>query len=458
MFPRIYKTIILLLLYTTGSTQQIQLLKISANHRYFQTASGDPFFWLGDTGWLLFNKLKKEEILFYLETRKQQGFNVIQVMMLHELNEKNVYGGNALSNNDITSPITEGIDDAAQTNYWAYIDFVIKEAAKRDIYIALVPIWGGAAKSGKITAQQATKYASFLAQRFSKHKNIIWLNGGDIRGNELPEAWNAIGNTLRKNDPDHLIGFHPRGRYSSSEWFHNEPWLDFNMFQSGHRAYEQDTSKNDKYHFGEDNWKFVQRDYAFSPIKPTLDGEPSYENIPHGLHDSLMPRWTDNDVRRYAYWSVFAGAAGFTYGENAMIQFYQTSEGKGAYGVNKSWTSTIQAKGANQLKYLKQLMLEKSYFDRVPAQEIIVNNNKESYNYIIATKAKNYAMAYTFTGRDFSVDAGKLGFTIAGTQWFNPSTGKKETASYKQHDTILFFNPPGEPKNGNDWVLIINGK
>ena len=55
-------------------------------------------------------------------------------------------------------------------------------------------------------------------------------------------------------------------------------------------------------------------DYALKPTKPTLDGEPSYEHIPEGLHDSLNRRWNAADIRRYAYWSVFAGAAGFTYG------------------------------------------------------------------------------------------------------------------------------------------------
>jgi hypothetical protein len=27
-------------------------------------------------------------------------------------------------------------------------------------------------------------------------------------------------------------------------------------------------------------------------------------------------------VRRYAYWSVFAGSCGHTYGHNAIMQFY----------------------------------------------------------------------------------------------------------------------------------------
>jgi hypothetical protein len=439
--------------------QQLPLLKISDNQRYFQTADGKPFFWLGDTGWLLFNKLKKEEVLFYLDTRQKQGFNVIQVMLLHELNEKNSYGGKALENNDITRPVMDDLHNIDPANYWSYIDFILSEASKRGIYVALVPVWGGAAKSGKLTARQAGIYALFLSQRFGSHNNIIWLNGGDIRGNELQDVWNAIGETLQKNDPKHhLIGFHPRGRYSSSEWFHNAPWLDFNMFQSGHRSYALDTSKNDKYHFGEDNWKYVQHDYSLTPAKPTFDGEPSYENIPQGLHDSLMPRWNDADVRRYAYWNVFAGGAGFTYGENAVMQFHRTSSGRGSYGVRESWTTTIHAKGAMQLKYLKYLILSKPYFERVPAQEIIADNSVEKYEYIVASKGKNYAIAYIYTGRNFSIDATKLGFEVTRSQWFSPSTGLKSKAVYKKHANLLTFDPPGNPRDGNDWVLILDGR
>jgi hypothetical protein len=51
------------------------------------------------------------------------------------------------------------------------------------------------------------------------------------------------------------------------------PWLDFNMFQSGHRRYDQDDTPGAK---GEANWRYVNEDYAKEPPKPTLDGEPSY--------------------------------------------------------------------------------------------------------------------------------------------------------------------------------------
>ena len=84
-------------------------IMISGNNRYFTDENGDPFFWLGDTGWLLFAKLNRQDAEKYLENRSQKGFNVIQVMVLHTLSSVNVYGDSALVNKDISMPrITRG--------------------------------------------------------------------------------------------------------------------------------------------------------------------------------------------------------------------------------------------------------------------------------------------------------------------------------------------------------------
>ena len=40
----------------------------------------------------------------------------------------------------------------------------------------------------------------------------------------------------------------------------------------------------------EDNWRFVERSMAMEPMKPVIDGEPVYEEIPHGLHEDVYKR------------------------------------------------------------------------------------------------------------------------------------------------------------------------
>jgi hypothetical protein len=447
--------LIILLGSLLNAEAQLPLLKISANKRFFVTGNNKPFFWLGDTGWLLFIKCKKEDAIKYLDDRKQKGFNVIQVMLIHDVKiAVNAYGDSSIHNGDVARPVTvDGnvINDLKYT-YWDHVDFIINEAAKRGIYMALVPVWGGNVKY--INETQAKIYATFLANRYKNKSNIIWLNGGDIKGTEGLNVWNTIGSTLRSIDKNHLITFHPRGRNSSSAWFHNEPWMDFNMFQSGHRSYAQDTSANEALHYGEDNWRYVNDDYNLKPTKPTFDGEPSYEDIPYGLHDSTQPYWQDYEVRRYAYWSVFAGSCGFTYGHNSVMQFYTPGDSGISFFPKIKWQDGLKAPGAAQMQYLKKLVLSKSYFDRVPDQSMVIDNG-EKYERIVATRGKGYAMFYVYNGREFNVEIKKLKFYPKRAKWFNPKNGEEIFIEEYRNTTVKKFNPPGEEKKGNDWVLIL---
>lgn len=194
-------------------------LHISSNHRYFTDEKNKPFFWLGDTGWLLFGKLNREEAEKYLEDRRQKGFNVIQVMVLHNVAAANGYGDSALINKNVSTPnVTEGnsFSDSGQYDYWDHVDYIINLAAQKGLYMALVPIWGTNVKNGWVQRSDAEKYAAFLAARFKNNWNIIWLNGGDIKGSDSTDTWKIIGSTIKSIDKNHLMTFHPFGRTTSS--------------------------------------------------------------------------------------------------------------------------------------------------------------------------------------------------------------------------------------------------
>ena len=439
-----------LLLASGASGQDVKSLnlKVSDNNR-FLTANGKPFFWLGDTGWMMLEKLSRPETEKYLETRKLQGFNVIQVMLLHTLSAATVGGDSALINKNVAAPklVSDG------KGYWDHLDFVIDLAAQKGIYMALVPVWGPIVRAGQVSQKQAAVYASFLARRYRNKPNILWVNGGDVRGDDSTKIWNTFGQTLKKEDPNHLITFHPFGRTQSSQWFHNENWLDFNMFQSGHRSYEQDTARADL-RYGEDNWRYLQSDYNRTPVKPTLDGEPSYEGMPHGLHDTLQPRWTDDDLRRYAYWSVFSGACGFTYGNNSVMQMHKAGEKTGSYDARESWDKAINAPGAGQMIHLKNLMLQYHYENLVPDQSIL-SDPGERYNHLTALKGKDYLLVYTWNGRNITLKPDEIKGDQFSINWYSPKNGIFLQAGTIRKGEKFAFDPPGEIKNGNDWVLIL---
>lgn len=437
--------------------QDPQCLAISDNRRTLVDENGDHFFWLGDTGWLLFKKLNRQEAAFYLDNRLAKGFNVIQAMVIHDLGDcTNDAGDRAFEGTDITRPIvTAGNDPESEEeyDYWDHVDYIIDLAAEKGIYMALVPIWGSNVKSHPLTADHAAGYGKWLAERYRDRKNIIWLNGGDIRGSDSTGFWLALGSALKTNAPDHLVTFHPFGRTQSSTWFHNESWLDFNMFQSGHRRYDQDDTE---LAYGEDNWRYVRADYSLVPVKPTIDGEPSYEGVPQGLHDTTQPLWNDDDVRRYAYWSVFEGAFGFTYGHNEIMQFFRPGEDTPAYGAKHHWKEALEAPGADQLLHLKNLYLSRSPVDRVPDPGLAACKQGEKYDFVAACRGKDHAFLYTFTGRNIDVAAGRIGGNKVQASWYDPRTGELTGLGVFENSGILIFDPPGDPGNGNDWVLILD--
>jgi hypothetical protein len=420
---------------------------ISENHRWLQTANGQPFFWLADTGWLLFQKLDREATIRYLENRQKKGFNVIQAMVLHARNDVNAYGAAALTAGDPARPrVTD-----SEHGYWNHIDWVIGEAAARGIYIALVPAWGALVSGHALTEANVESYARFLAERYRRHSNVFWITGGDIRADRNLEVWRKMGRTIRAVDPDHVITYHPFGRTSSSEWYHAEPWLDFNMFQSGHRDYAQEESAPGAK--GEDNWRYVEEDYARTPAKPVLDGEPSYEGIPHGLHDITQPLWQAADCRRYAYWSVFAGAFGHTYGNNSVMQMALPGNANRAYGATKVWHEAIDDPGAGQMQYLKGLILSRPYFERVAAQDLIAGDVGARYERILATRGRSYAMFYTYTGRAFAVKMGVISGATVRMSWYDPRTGAVRPAGTAINRGERTFTPPA---SGQDWVLVLD--
>lgn len=431
-------------------------LQVSDNKCYLQHENGNPFFWQGDTGWLLFQRVNREEAQMYFADRKSKGFNVVQCIILQFIRDTNAYGAKPFVGEDITRmDKTPGNNpsDPQQYDWWDHVDYMLDLAEEAGMYVAITPVWGQYVLRNEFTPEIAEKFAANIAKHFKNRPNVIWLNGGSAKGTEKDGVWDVIGKTIKKHDPNHLMTFHPFGRMQSSEIFPDASWMDFNMFTSGHRNYDQDdTAKG----FGEDNWRYVKSDLLMTPLKPTIDGEPSYESTPQGLHDATMPYWNANDCRRYAYWSVFAGACGHVYGNNAVRQFYYRGEERPASGARFVWNEAINDMGSFQMRYLKDLMLSRPYFDRVNDQSLIDGDEGNRYERLLVTRGESYAMIYNYTGREFKVNLGKISGTYVNAWWYNPRNGETQLiGKYKNHG-VQTFKTPGGKAEGNDWVLVLD--
>jgi len=432
------------LLASHTSFADLPRLAVSENDRFLQTADGKPFFYLGDTAWEMFHRLDRDEAARYLGDRAEKGFNVIQAVALAEFNgldEPNRYGEKPLINNDPSRP---------NPTYFEHVDWIVKKANDLGMYVGLLPTWGD--KFNKkwgigpevFTPDNARAYGEFLGKRY-KDAGIIWILGGDrpIENGTHRAIVNAMAEGLAAGDGGvHLMTYHPMGGNTSANWFHDADWLDFNMLQSGHGA--RDIA----------NYDMIARDYKRTPPKPCLDGEPRYED--HPINWKPDNGWFDeHDVRKAAYWSVFAGGCGVTYGCHDVWQFLSDAHPP-VSSARTPWTEAIDLPAASQMQHLKELMLSGKYFDRIPDQSLIVGDAGKGGEHVQATRAKDRSEAFVYfpTRKTISIDLSKLDGDVANVSWFDPRTGKSQSAGERRDNDNKFTPPEGGP----DWVLVLREK
>jgi hypothetical protein len=420
--------------------------------RHYLVNGEKPFFWLGDTAWSIFLRLSKEDAYTYLKNRAEKGYTVIQCALINTPFPRGPNGSKpVMKENGVLDAIS-----AENGDYWSQVDYIFDVAEKLGLYLAALPVWGSLARDGYLNPANVGGYADFLADRYGKRPNFLWVLGGDIRGDANYDVWDTLGKLLKQKTPGKLIAYHPFGRTSSSYWFEDREWLDINMFQSGHRRYDQknlyawdEAAAKEPWH-GEDNWRYVEHDRAITPVRPVLDAEPSYEQIPQGLHNGAEPRWQDYHIRRYAYWSVLAGACGHTYGHNAVFQFW---DGKSMPGlaVGETWQEAIHHPGSTHMKVLKDLMESLNWQEGSPSAAVVDKGEKEGY--VTAFQGKDSIVVYDYIGRSFMVlDAD---FGDADAYWVNPENGIRSYFGKINISAGHCFTPPKKPSGFNDWVLLL---
>jgi Protein of unknown function (DUF4038)/Putative collagen-binding domain of a collagenase len=439
-------------------------LQVAPGGRYLQYKSGKPFFYLGDTAWELFHKLNREEATQYLANRAAKGFTVVQAAVLGQL------GGLTVSNAYGDLPLADRNPAKPNEAYFRHVDFIINKAEELGLYVGMVPTWGTywSPESQIFSAATARQYGEFLGKRY-KDKPIIWILGGDRTISTPAERAliDAMAAGVAAGDGGaHLKTYHPSGPGQSSVELHSASWLDFNMYQSSHGARDHD------------NGLYAEHDWALTPTKPTMDGEPRYENLPIAFYQvgvGLIDRFDDYDARQAAYWSVLAGACGHTYGNNSVWQMYKpdpealaqwpktgapwglyVSPGGGSIGANIPWQAALDHPGAFQMGHLRRLMESLPFTKLVPDQKIILNGPTTGGAKLRAARASDgsFALVYSPRGEPFTLDKRVVKAARQRQAWFDPRYGVVYVNQEPDGQGIQTYTPPTSGR-GADWVLII---
>src|SRR5262245_20119495 len=418
------------------------MLRVSDNRRFLVHDDGAPFFYLGDTAWEPFNRLTIEEAERYLRDRAAKGFTVIQAAALAEID------GLHTPNMRGDLPLID--DDPAQPNedYFAHIDAVVEMAASLGLYVGMLPTWGDKwnQKWGVgpeiFTPENARSYGTFLGRRYADAP-LIWILGGDrpIENEGHRAIIRAMAEGLRAGDGGrHLMTFHTWGPHASSEYVHDEPWLDFHTCQSGHKR-------------NRENWRFIEADYARAPTRPCMDAEPGYEDAQDDIRNLDGGYLDDYEVRKSLYWALFAGAHGHTYGCWPIWCMWRP--GLPAMLARRPWYEALQLPGSFQVRHARARLLSRPFLSRIPDQSLIVSDVGAGTHHVRATRDAegSYALIYIPSGKPVELDLTRLaGERLAG-YWYDPRTGvARSIGVLEKHERVSFTPPPSGP----DWVLVLD--
>ena len=417
----------------SASASPVFPLKVSENNRYLVDQQGKPFLIHGDSPWEIIWQLTKEEASEYLDHRANQDFNTVLVNLIPDkLSDnnhpytKNRYGFMPFKNpEDFTTAVPE---------YFDHAEWFIDEAGKRGLLVLLFPCYLGSSTTWldelhSNGVDKAQAYGEFLAKRFAKHPNIIWVMGGDRDPEYAMAEHNALAESIHKHDPQHLMTYHG-SVHSSSTIYHDAEWLGINMAYNYRETYVQ-----------------THEDYHREPIKPTFMGESGYERESNDLRYGTPQR-----IRRQAYWTLLAGSCGHLYG-SAFWHF------------RPGWRGSLDWTGVKQMKHVRDFFESIPWYELIPEfeKQLILDGqgeygSKEDYITASATPDHKVVVLYMSVARCVKLNLALFPASIKA-RWFDPSSGVYTDATNEliANQGDRWFTPPARDCDG-DWILLLEAR
>lgn len=418
----------------------LERLRISDNHRYFVTPDGKPFAWLADTVWTMPQRLKWDDAEHLMQRRRAQGFNVLQICALdpeRDVEMRTPAGEQALIGGDLSRP---------NERYFEYLDHILDRAEYYGFYVLLLPVWGqlvvgddwaGGVYPRIVTEENAYDYACWLGQRYRARSNVLWCLGGDRmpihKGMDYRGVWRRMaeglakgltGQEVRHDEPSPvweklLITYHACHEADSglcstfSFWDDSEQWIRFIMLQSGHGTQVK-------------NYELVRMEYERERTMPVWDGEPAYEMMPTCWSmDPDVPRHGPWMVRRRAYWSLLAGAFGYTYGHGSV--WSSIGERERSILGPVTWYEALDGAGAGQMNHLRAFMESLRPMTAVPCQQILTEKERREgtlETHAQAAAGEEYVCVYLPSGGSAQLDLRSVwSGECVGVWYWDPASG-----------------------------------
>ena len=382
----------------------IASVQASANGRYFESADGEPFFWLGDTQWQLARDFTLDDVESIVRRRKQQGFNVLLVMLtgVGDGTRANVNGHTPWLAHDPATP---------NEAYFRHVDDALHIAENAGMVVVLGVFHQ--LHVTRITTDNARGYARWVAERYGGRPNVVWSMYPRATDEYIPVTRELVAG-LMSVDEDRLITVHPDPSPASSSFIQDAPWLACHMIQSWAHL--------DKL------VEMVAAAYALHPPKPVVMAEGAYEDP---LTDEYAMAITPLMVRQQAYASCLAG--GFhVYGHTDM------------WKRPAKWEAALDAPGAKHMGVLRDVLCDLSWADLVPDMRLLADGPSHALDCAARAADGSWALVYAAESDVVTVEPGALGASSVRATHIDPTTGERSDLGVHAGTGAIRF-PAGEP-------------
>ena len=430
----------LLLAGAVQGRDRLTQLSVSANRRYLQDASGQPFFLVGDCPQNLPLKLPMPQMDGFMAECASKGFNLLWICIDGQTGDAPIREGPGPRDKANNPMMTSGWDiGTLNDSYFGTIDAILSAAAAHGIHCMLTPLSECQWSPANIAANSADKwlvYGRYLGKRYKATPNIIWQLGND---HITTFAQHAIVRGIKEAGDTHLmtVNWRPGRHREGSGWMR-------------------------KYQFGED-WIDLNAWYINAPIQQ--GGAPCYWQKIEYERENPMPSFqteaqyqqpyakaTDLDCRMQNYYvALGGGCGGQDYGSGWMAEAadYETYRNNG---------------GRVQTLHFAKLFATRNWTTLVPDYNHTFVTagfgtlSPNTTDYVGAAIDKGtLGMAYCPKAVTIAVDMSKFSGNVVA-RWYDPIDGRfrKIPRSPFRNRGSQQFSTPGKNRAGDgDWLLVL---
>ena len=353
-------------------------ITISENKRYFKNEKNNNFFYFADTCWSAFTNIDLDSWEYYLQYRRRQGFNVLQINILPQWD--------ASETNLDFHPFEKDKDGFnnyfnIKPDYNQHAKEMSEMAKKYGFELALVVLWcnyvpdtwaNKLMKSKPMPYDAIDNYIKQVHETFSTFFPFYIISGDtDLENETSINHYRKASHLLKELAPNCLQTYHIRGRMVEIPMEIIDE-IDFYMYQTGHSSKECDK---------EMCYKMPEYFLKTYPIKPLINSEPCYEAI--GFAGNMYGRFHQFDIRRAAWQSLLSGAsAGIAYGSGGVYSWHRYGKhfspcmGEG-FDMPHPWQIALHYPGAWDYSDIKHFFHEYEITELNSKQEILLNDTQE---------------------------------------------------------------------------------